>query len=102
MPPPRIPSPTMHPIVQLAHASAADPTPSFLARDIVADLEQQFFASDDNYTEWTPAFRRRVAQFLDMRMKINQRVIPVYRENADPNPEHPAMADVRAIFEEKA
>ena len=91
----------MNQLVQLAHASAADPDPSYLARQIVADMETQFFAGQDDYQEWTPAFRRRVAQFLDRRMKINQRVIPVYRENADPNPEHPAMADVRAIMEAK-
>jgi hypothetical protein len=57
-------------LTTLARNSILDPEPSIWARQVVREMEERFFAGQDDYQgEWTPAFTRRVAQFLDVQAK---------------------------------
>jgi len=57
-------------LIPLARKSALDPEPSYWAQEVVSEMEHRFFASQDSYQgEWTPAFTRRLAQFLDVQAR---------------------------------
>jgi hypothetical protein len=56
-------------LTTLARNSVLDPEPSIWARQVITDMEIKFFAGQDDYEPWTPAFSRRLAQWLDVKAR---------------------------------
>jgi hypothetical protein len=56
-------------LTTLARNSVLDPEPSYWAKDVVSEMEERFFAPQDDATEWTPAFKRSLAQWIDVKAR---------------------------------
>jgi hypothetical protein len=71
-------------LATLARNSVLDPEPSYWARQVITDMEIKFFAGQDDYEPWTPAFSRRLAQFLDVKARGERVNAPAANRNDDP------------------
>lgn len=67
----------------LASNSAHDPEPSIWSRETVREMEERFFAGQDDYGEWTPAFVRSIAQWLDVKGRQRSAAIGLLTRERD-------------------